>query len=85
MTPEEEARIRAEEREKIAAEIEAAAGDPLWPPLRMADALRSSTPDTDYVCVRREDYKQMLLCVAHVKGEGSDTYIRLHSFLKEDE
>lgn len=48
----------------------------------LASALRSGT-DTDYVCVRREDLRELLLYMAHVKGQGSDTYTRLRSLLKE--
>lgn len=63
MTPDEESRIRADEREKererCAAEIEEMKWMGLAPPTRIAADLRSGTSDTDYVCVRREELEAL--------------------------
>ena len=96
MTPDEEARIRAEERERCARLVEksewcitvgdikvSGEADSILQK-QIAAAIRQGA-DTDYVCVRREDLRELLLYMAHVKGQSSDTYNRLRSLLKEKE
>jgi hypothetical protein len=85
MTTEEEARIRADERERCAAEIEDmdhggegwAAHAEIEFRRGLSSALRSGT-DTDYVCVRREELERFAtsaaLLLANAEGCAVNHY-----------